>query len=366
MNKTKILVLSFIFLIAIFYFPLLKADVVSINSGGSESIVVNSNNYIEGFFSCVPTTCAKLGYNCDSWDDRCGKTINCGACSSGYICSAGICTGTVTSTSGGGGAGGAGGAISGITPGIVITPSAINLTLSYNNVTLMSQRVTQIFYITNTGATSQTLSVSQTGLSSVAIFDSTPILVDSGKTAEFKIDFVAPLEQKDISGQIIIDGKSIPVFLHVTSNPLWFDSNIIVLNKDYKVSRGGTLKTSVGLIPQGEKSRLDVTLNYEIKDVSGKIYLTKSETVLVTDKMDFERDFGTGMLPAGSYIITLDLVYPGGVAPSSARFEVVPMTAGSLLGAILFFLIFLILVVAIIIIIILIRRKRRENHNLNV
>ena len=356
-------ILFLLLILTIFYFPNIKADVVSINSGGNNEVVINSNNYIEGFFSCVPTTCAKLGYNCDSWDDRCGKTIDCGACSSGYICSSGICTGTVTPPSGGGGAGGAGGAISGITPGIVITPSAINLTLSYNNVTMMSQRVTQTFYITNTGAISQTLSVGQSGLSSVAIFDSTPILVDSGKTAEFKVDFVAPLEQKDIAGQIVIDGKTIPVFLHVTSNPLWFDSNIIVLNKDYKVSRGGTLKTSVGLIPQGEKSRLDVTLNYAIKDVSGKIYLTKSETVLVTDKMDFERDFGTGMLPAGSYIITLDLVYPGGVAPSSARFEVVPMTAGSLLGAILFFLIFLILVVVIIIIIILIRRKRRENYN---
>ena len=359
----KKLIILFLIL-TLFYFPGLKADVMSVNSGGDNEIVINSNNYIEGFFSCVPTTCAKSGYNCDTWDDRCGKTIDCGTCSSGYSCLAGICTGTVIAPStGGGGAGGAGSTISGITPGIVITPSAINLTLSYNNVTNMSQRITQIFYITNNGATSQTLQVSQTGLGSVAIFDTTPILVDSGKTAEFKVDFIAPLQQKDINGQIIIDGKSIPVFLHVTSNPLWFDSNIIILNKDYKVSRGGTLKTSVGLIPQGENSRLDVTLNYAIKDISGKIYLTKSETVLVQDKMDFERDFGTGMLPAGSYIITLDLVYPGGVAPSSARFEVVPMTAGNLLGAILFFLIFLILIVAIIILMILIRRKRRENHN---
>ena len=364
----KKLIILFLIL-TLFYFSGLKADVVSVNSGGDNEIVINSNNYVEGFFSCVPTTCVKLGYNCGGWDDRCGKTIDCGTCSSGYSCLAGICTGIVTTSSagGGGGAGGvAGGAILGITPGIVITPSAINLTLSYNNVTNMSQRITQLFYITNNGATSQTLQVSQTGLGSVAVFDNTLILVDSGKTAEFKVDFIAPLEQKDINGQINIDGKSIPIFLHVTSNPLWFDSNIIVLNKDYKVSRGGTLKTSVGLIPQGEKSRLDVTLNYAIKDISGKIYLTKSETVLVQDKMDFERDFGTGMLPAGSYIITLDLVYPGGVAPSSARFEVVPMTAGNLLGTILFFLIFLILIVAITIIIILIKRKRRENHNLNV
>ncbi len=232
----------------------------------------------------------------------------------------------------------------------------------------MSQRITQIFYITNNGTSSQTLSISSIGLDEVIIpsIKDTSISVAPKETKELSVNFVSPLQQKDINGQIIIDGKSIPVFLHVTSNPLWFDSNIIILNKDYKVSRGGTLKTSVGLIPQGEKSRLDVTLNYAIKDISGKIYLTKSETVLVQDKMDFERDFGTGMLPAGSYIITLDLVYPGGVAPSSARFEVVPMTAGDFLGVILFFLIFAILIVAIVIIILLIRRKRQENKNVKV
>lgn len=357
----KKLIFILFFILAISYFPNLKADVVSVNSGGDNGIVINSNNYIEGFFSCVPTTCAKLGYNCDSWNDGCAKTLNCGTCSSGYTCTSGVCTGT-GGGAGGGGAGGGG--IGGVTPGIVITPSSINLTLSFNNQTHMSQRITQIIYITNNGDSSQTLPVSQTGLSSVAILNADSIIVASKKTVELKVDFVAPLQQEDINGQIIIDGQAIPVFLHVTSNPLWFDSNIVILNKDYKVSRGGTLKTSVELIPQGEKSRLDVTLNYVIKDSSGKIYLTKSETVLVENKMDFERDFGTGMLPISNYIITLDLVYPGGVAPSSAYFEVVPMTAGNLLGVILFFLILLIIIVTIIIVIILIRRKRRENHNI--
>ena len=165
---------------------------------------------------------------------------------------------------------------------------------------------------------------------------------------------------------IFIDGYSIPVSIHVTSNPLWFDSNIVILNKDYQVARGGNLKTSVELIPQGEQSRLDVTLNYAIKDSSGKIYLTKSETVLVTDKMEFERDFGTGMLPLGNYIISLDLIYPGGVAPSSAQFEVVPMNFGNVLGVMLFFLIMLILIIMILILIVWIRKKRKEQRNINV
>jgi len=335
-----------------------EADVISINSGGSEKIVINSDNYIEGFFSCVPTTCVKLGYACGDWSDGCAKTINCGSCSDGYTCSSGVCTGTGTGGGGGGGGGGAGAEVA----GIVITPTSINLTLSFNNQTNMSQRTTQKIYIKNNGNSEVTLSVSQTGLGSVAILSVSSITVSPGETTELQIDFISPLEEQDLSGTIIIDGKIIPVYLHVTANPLWFDSNIVVLNDNYQVSRGGTLNTRVELVPMGEESRLDVTLNYVIKDTSGKIYLTKSETVLVEDRTSFDRDFGTGMLPVGSYIIGLEVVYPGGIAPSSAHFEVVKMNAGNLIGTILFFIILGILILAIFIVIVLIRRKRKEKE----
>jgi len=362
----KIIFILF-FILTMFYFPNVNADVISVNSGGNEGILINPDNYVEGFFSCVPTTCTKLGYNCDTWNDKCGKTINCGACGAEFTCTSGICTAVPPSPPGGGGGAGGGGAGGEIIPGIFVTPTSINLTLSFNNQTHMSQRITQIIYITNKGESSKTLPISQIGLNSLAIFENTPIILAPGETKELKVDFVAPLEERDFSGSILVDGKTIPVFLHVTSNPLWFDSNIVVLNKDYQVAKGSTLKTSVGLIPQGEKSRLDVTLNYVIKDVSGKIYLTKSETVLVENKMDFERDFGTGMLPIGNYIITLDLIYPGGIAPSSAHFEVVPMSISGIFGVILFFLIMIILVILIIIVIILIKKKRRESKsNVNV
>jgi len=42
--------------------------------------------------NCVPKTCAGLGnYQCGSWSDGCGATLNCGNCNSGYVCSGGIC-----------------------------------------------------------------------------------------------------------------------------------------------------------------------------------------------------------------------------------------------------------------------------------
>jgi hypothetical protein len=363
MKKEIIFILFFI--LTIFYFPNIKADVISINDGGSIGIVINPDNYIEGFFSkqtvsCSPTNCSALGYTCGNWNDSCGGILNCGTCSG--TCNNGTCITPITPPQGGGQSGAGGATV----PGIVITPSEINLTLSYNSVTNMSQRITEKIYITNNGDSAQTLSVSQSGLDFITILGIDSITINSHETKELDVDFISPFENADITGAILIDGYTIPVSVHVTSNPLWFDSNIVVLNKDYQVARGGNLKTSVELIPQGEPSRLDVTLNYVIKDSSGQIYLTKSETVLVQNKMEFERDFGTGMLPLGNYVISLDLVYPGGIAPSSAHFEVVKMNLGNLLGVILFFLIMLILIVLILILIVWIRRKRKGNRgNIN-
>jgi hypothetical protein len=84
--------------------------------------------------------------------------------------------------------------------------------------------------------------------------------------------------------------------------------------------------------------------------------------VLVEKKINFRKNFGTGSLPLGKYIVGLELVYPGGVAPSSAHFEVVEKTGSDFLGALILILIFLILVIAIVIVILIIRRKRKEEQ----
>ncbi|MFH1531665.1 MAG: hypothetical protein ABIK09_13145 [Pseudomonadota bacterium] len=40
---------------------------------------------------CVPDTCSDLGYECGSWDDGCGGTVDCGGCGAGVACNAGTC-----------------------------------------------------------------------------------------------------------------------------------------------------------------------------------------------------------------------------------------------------------------------------------
>lgn len=159
---------------------------------------------------------------------------------------------------------------------------------------------------------------------------------------------------------LFVGGEIIYVTLNVKTKLLLFDSNIIVLNKDYLVPQGDKLKTSVTLIPMGDKERLDVNLNYAIKDYNGRLYLTRSETVLVEEQVNFRRNFDTGILPKGKYIVSLELIYPNGVAPSSAHFEVVDAGPTTLFGRIVFYLVNAILIVLILLIIILVTRMIKQ------
>jgi hypothetical protein len=120
------------------------------------------------------------------------------------------------------------------------------------------------------------------------------------------------------------------------------------------------LRTKVEMIPMGDKERMDVTLNYVIGDASGKVYLTQSETLLVEEKTVIYRNFGTGMLPLGDYIIGLELIYPNGVAPSSARFKVIENIPANFLLVIPLILIIGILFDILLIIWVLVRIRKRK------
>ncbi len=342
----KIGLFLFVFLII----PFINADVISVNSGGNEQIVIGSDTYIEGFFGCVPTTCTKLGYNCGTWDDGCAKTLNCGSCASGYTCTSGTCVADVIITPPGGPSGGT------PTANVAVIPTTINLNLAVNT------NKEQIISVENLKSTSTSVSIRQTGLDNMVILGDTSLTLESGETKRFSAIFVALNETGIFTGNIIVGTVSIPVSLNVKTKLLLFDSNIVVLNKDYKVSQGSDLRTRVTLLPMGDEERLDVLLNYVIKDYQGETYLTQSESVLVEKKMNFVKNFGTGSLPLGKYVVGLELVYPGGVAPSSAHFEVVQKSGTDILGMLIFILVIFILIIAILIIILIIRRKRKQEQ----
>ena len=215
--------------------------------------------------------------------------------------------------------GGGGGGRPRITPelNVTIDPTEINLDLAVNT------NKEQIINVTNLGDNKVTVQIRQRNLGDMVLLRNTSLELEQGESKDLSVIFIAFNETGIFTGKIIIGNKQVLVSLNVKTKLLLFDSNIVVLNKNYRVKQGEELRTRVSLIPKGDKERLDVTLNYVIKDFEGKVYLTKSETLLVEEEIGFEISFDTGMLPAGEYVVGLELVYPGGVAPSTAHFEVV-------------------------------------------
>lgn len=338
----------FFILIFIIFFSFVSADEIGVNPGGNEEVGLNPiGKEPESPILCLTMiTCAGLGYSCGSVGDGCGGTLNCGSCSSGQTCSSGACI-----TSGAGTGGATPGEIVSYAKNLTISPKEFNLKMSINTNKLEEIK------ITNIGDTTQTVSISQKGLDNKIILGNTSISLHPGETKNVEVTFVAPGKIGIYNGTIIIKGIEIPVSMDVREKFLLFDSNIIVLNRNYKVSREEKLKTKVTLIPMGDKERLDVLLKYTIKDSSGKVYITQSETVLIENKINFKKNFDIGGLPLGIYIVNLELVYPGGIAQSSAQFEVVEVTPTSLLGDIVYYIIVMIFIVSIVLVFIIFRQK---------
>jgi cysteine-rich repeat protein len=326
--------------------------VISLNSGGNSEIVINSDKYIGGYYP-------DLGFCGDGFiEPQNGEQCDDGNVVSGDGCSS-VCQAEVVVPPGGGGPGGGGGA-SVASSNIAVSPTILDVNLA------LDARVERTIKVTNLGTSILTVGVSQQGLDNLVVLRNTSLTLLSKQTVDLNIIFVSLDNQTGIfTGKIIIGGKVVLVSVDVSTRLLLFDSNIVVLNPKLEVAQGGQLKTLVTLIPLGDPTRLDVTLNFVIKDYTNKVYLTKSETLLITNLTEVRRNFDTGLLLPGDYVVGLQLIYPNGVAPSSAHFRVIGKSVMSLFGRIVLFLIIMILIVTILIIIIVVWRRRKKNKQEN-
>ncbi|MFH1889807.1 MAG: hypothetical protein ABIJ58_02945 [Nanoarchaeota archaeon] len=309
--------------VGIFVLHFGSADIISLNAGGNNEVIVSVDKFVDGFFFGIPSPAA--------------------AAAAAATPATGGTTGGTTSTT--------------TTTSISLNPSSLDISMGVDTV----QRKT--ISVTNLGSSSVTVSVSQTDLDDLIALGSTSLTIPAGETANLNVTFAAPSDSGSYNGKIIIGGKEVLVTLNVYEGSLLFDSNIVVLNRDYTAFQGDKLETLVTLIPVGEPTRIDITLNYKIIDYSNKIFFTKSETLFVGDVTELERNFDTGALPPGSYILSLELIYPGGVAPSSAHFIIAGREIPAILGKLVIFLLVLIILVIIAILSIVVVRRFRNRES---
>jgi hypothetical protein len=222
-----------------------------------------------------------------------------------------------SSSSGGGGGGGGGGVATG-PAGLTVAPRVLNVLHEINTVK------TRQLQIQNQGGSLQTVNLRVEGLEGIVeILGETFFTLGARQGEKIDIRFIAPDTPGIYTGKIFVNTIEILVTVNVNTKDLLFDASIVVPDEFKRVVLGQNVESQVTLIPMGDEPRLDVTLNYLIKDFEGRIFLSESETILIESQKSFKKTFATQNLITGNYIVGLELVYPNGVAVSSSHFEVI-------------------------------------------
>ena len=125
---------------------------------------------------------------------------------------------------------------------------------------------------------------------------------------------------------------------------------------------GNNLKAQINLLQLGIKEEVNVTLNYLIKDFSGKTYLTESETITVYRQKSLSKEFYTKDIPSGNYVLGVELIYPDGVAVASSQFKIKEKLKIGKKELILISLIFVLIFIAIAIYLATKRYKRKMEY----
>lgn len=100
---------------------------------------------------------------------------------------------------------------------------------------------------------------------------------------------------------------------------------VITIPDSYsKIEPGEELLASIKLLNIGSKRRIDVILNYEIKN-NGETLIEKSETVAVETQANFVRTFDIPKdAPEGAYKLYAKLIYSDGTeASAESSFQVI-------------------------------------------
>lgn len=238
---------------------------------------------------------------------------------------------------------------------LTITPKILNIPAIINKVT------NEKIKLYNDGNLSINISISVEELEDILIIkkNDKSFKLEPGerKTIEFKI--AAPAEPGIYAGKIIINNQEVLVNLNVNSKELLFDAKIAIPNDLKIINKGEKLISKINLIPMSE-ARLDVTIKYTIKDFSGKTFLSESETIKIDNQITFTKEFETKNLPAGDYILGLEVFYEDKTATTSVNFKVIGEGLFSLTNYSLILLLIGIILLILIILIIITKHKKHK------
>ena len=229
--------------------------------------------------------------------------------------------------SGGGGGGGGGGSA-------VIEKSVLEITPDKFTVSLKQGTNTKKnLLIKNIGDTTKKIKLESFNIDKFVRITETDFDLKAGESRSVEIEFIVGEEIKPdlYLGKIVIKADSVEkevlVALDVSSKKSLLDVKAEILNLDSRIVPGEKLITKIQLFNFGLRERVDVKMEYTIRDSSNEIILSEEETIAVETQTSFIKEFKIpSNLKPGTYILYVRAIYSDGasdtIASSSAWFVV--------------------------------------------
>jgi len=153
--------------------------------------------------------------------------------------------------------------------------------------------------------------------------------LDAGKSKTINIDFIAGEESiPDLYiGKLLIESegieKEILTVIEIESKSALFDVNAEILTRYQRILPGEKMVAKIELYNLGGGQRVDVLLDYVIKDEENNEIIKEHETIAVETKASFIKEFYMHEnLDFGKYVFYVKATYNGKVASASAFFEI--------------------------------------------
>jgi uncharacterized membrane protein YgcG len=228
--------------------------------------------------------------------------------------------------SGGGGSGGGGG-------GSSIRPLAnFELDKTLIEVTLSKGKSKQEeLILTNTGRSSQTYQILiSESLKDLIFIPEDNFVVEKGQTETILINFITSENIKSGvyfgSIDIISDSvtKKVSIIFTIQEKENLFDISLKIPNKYKKLLPGEELLLQLDIYNLGEVGKVDVELEYLVKDIEGNLIMHQNEFAAIETSLS---KYQTLDLPSdisiGDYVVIVNVKYGDFSSPVSAKFKVV-------------------------------------------
>ena len=221
------------------------------------------------------------------------------------------------SVSGGGGGGGALGS------NIVIDKEKILVSLKQGETKRGN------FTVKNTGNKKMRMNLSVAAIGDLIKLNETNFELSPGESKTIGIDFIAREDTTPdlYMGKILVEEegieKEILVAIEVESNQPLFDVQVNIPKGYQQVLPGGELLATIKLYNLGKTGKVDVKVQYQIRDDKNNAVLDEEETVAVETQTSFVKEFQLpeGTKP-GTYILYIKANYDDQVGSASVWFSV--------------------------------------------